>query len=80
MFNKPLQQQYGRQRKPETRKGLFNPLYEFLRKLNYRYTSIPSVFSLAKKLNLLLKHRTVVTSRFGHVLSDSVSGQSRGVI
>ena len=40
------------------------------RKLNYRYTSIPSVFSLAKKLNLLLKNTgTVVMSRVGHVLS-----------
>ena len=39
MFNKPLQQKYGRQRK-----------------LNYWYTRIPSVFSLAKKFNLLLKH------------------------
>ena len=50
MFNKPLQQKYGRQRK-----------------LNYRYTSIPSVFSLAKKLNLLLKHRNCghVTGRSG---------------
>ena len=38
MFNKPLQQKYGRQRK-----------------LNYRYTSIPSVFSLAKKVELIAK-------------------------
>ena len=51
MFNKPVQQKYGRQRK-----------------LNY--TSIPSAFSLAKKLNLLLKLRNCrVTSRVGHVLS-----------
>ena len=62
MFNKPLQQKYGRQRK-----------------LNYRYISMPSVFSLAKKLNLLLKHRYC-----GHVtgrscVEYSVWGQSRGV-
>ena len=41
MFNKPLDQKYGRQRK-----------------LNYRYTSISSVFS-----------GTVVMSRVSHVLS-----------
>ena len=63
MFNKPLQQKYGRQRK-----------------LNYRYTSIPSVFSLAKQLNLLLKHWYC-----GHVtgwscVEYSVWGQSRAVI
>ena len=53
MFNNPLQQKYGRQRR-----------------LSYRYTSIPSVFSLAKKMNLLLKHRNCrVMSRVGHVLS-----------
>ena len=52
MFNKPLQQKYGLQRK-----------------LNYWYTSMPSVFSLAKKLNLLLNTGTVVMSRVGHVLS-----------
>ena len=50
------------------------------RKLNYRYTSIKSVFSLAKRLNLLLKHRNC-----GHVtgrscLEYSVWGQSRGVV
>ena len=50
------------------------------RKLNYRYTSIPSVFSLAKKLNLLLKHRNC-----GHVTGwscgeYSVCGQSRGMV
>ena len=51
MFNKPLQQKYGRQRK-----------------LNY--TSIPSAFSLAKNLNLLLKHRNCrVTSQVSNVLS-----------
>ena len=49
MFNKPLQQKYGRQR---------------------NYTSIPSAFSLAKDLNLLLKHRNCrVTSQVGNVLS-----------
>ena len=48
MFNKRLEQKYGRQRK-----------------LNYRYTSMLLVFSLAKKLNT----GTVVTSRVGHVLS-----------
>ena len=32
-------------------------------------TGVPSVFSLEKKLSLLLKHWTVVTSRVGHVLS-----------
>ena len=63
MFNKPLQQKYGRQRK-----------------LNYRYTSIPSAFSFAKKLNLLLKHRNCghVTGRSG--VEYSVSGQSCGVV
>ena len=63
MFNKPLQQKYGRQRK-----------------LNYRYTSIPSVFSLAKKLNLLLKHRNCdhVTGR--SCVEYSVWGQTRGVV
>ena len=51
MFNKPLQQKYGRQRK-------------------LSYTSIPSAFSLAKDLNLLLKHRNCrVTSQVGNVLS-----------
>ena len=50
------------------------------RKLNYRYTSIPSVFSLAKQLNLLLKHWYC-----GHVtgwscVEYSVWGQSRAVI
>ena len=51
MFNKPLQQKYGRQRK-----------------LNY--TSIPSAFSLAKNLNLFLKHRNCrVTSQVGNLLS-----------
>ena len=48
MFNKRLEQKYGRQHK-----------------LNYRYTSMPLVFNLAKKLNT----GTVVTSRVGHVLS-----------
>ena len=52
MFNKPLQQKYGRQRK-----------------LNYRYTSIPSAFSFAKKLNLLLKHRNCGHALVGHVWS-----------
>ena len=53
MFNKPLQQKYGRQRK-----------------LNY--TSIPSAFSLAKKLYLLLKHRNCrVTSILGDPGADS---------
>ena len=57
MFNKPLQQKYGSQRK-----------------LNYRYTSFPSVFSLAKK------HRNC-----GHVtgrscVEYSVWRQSRGVV
>ena len=54
--------------------------YEHPRKLNYRYTSIPSVLSSAKKLNLLLKHRNC-----GHVtdwscVEYSVWGQSRGVV
>ena len=49
MFNKPLQQKYGRPRK-----------------LNYRYTSIPSVFSLAKKVELILKHRNC-----GHIKGRS---------
>ena len=48
---------------------LFNKKYGRQRKLNYRYTSMPLVFSLAKKLNLLLKHRNRGTSRVGHVLS-----------
>ena len=52
MFNKPLQQKYGLQRK-----------------LSYWYTSMPSVCSLAKKLNLLLNTGTVVMSQVGHVLS-----------
>ena len=64
MFNKPLQQKYR----------------SCQRKLNYRYISIPSVFSMAKKLNLLLKHWTC-----GHVMGRScveysVWGQSRGVV
>ena len=55
MFNRPLQQNYGRQHK-----------------LNY--TSIPSAFSLAKNLNLLLKHRNCrVTSQVGNVLSTVFS-------
>ena len=41
----------------------------YQRKLNYWYTSIPSVFSLIKKLNLLLNTGTVVMSQVGHVLS-----------
>ena len=52
MFNKPLQQNYGRQRK-----------------LNYRYTSIPSVINLAKKLNLLLKYRNCGHVTVAHALS-----------
>ena len=50
------------------------------RKLNYRYTSIPSAFSFAKKLNLLLKHRNCghVTGRSG--VEYSVSGQSCAVV
>ena len=39
--------------------------YGLQRKRNYWYTSMPLVFTLAKKLNT----RTVVTSRVGHVLS-----------
>ena len=63
MFNKPLQQKYGRQRK-----------------LNYRYTSIPSVFSLAEKLNLLLKHRNCGHIKGRSYVEYSVWGQSRGVV
>ena len=50
MFNKPLQQKYGRQRK-----------------LNYRYTSIPSIQYSAWRKGI--HWRTVVTSRVGQVLS-----------
>ena len=63
MFNKPLQQKYGRPRK-----------------LNYRYTSMPSVFSLAKKLNLLLKHRNCGHVKARSCVEYSVWGQSRGVV
>ena len=62
MFNKPLQQKYGRQRK-----------------LNYRYISIPSVFSLAKKVELIAK-TPELWSHQGSVMAEySVWGQSRGV-
>ena len=54
MFNKPLQQKYGRQRK-----------------LNYRYTSIPSVVQLGEKVELIAKtpelwsrHRSVMCGVF----------------
>ena len=56
MFNKPLQQKYGCQRK-----------------LNYWYTRMPSVFSLAKTLNLLLKHQNC-----GHVTGRSCVEHSVG--
>ena len=57
MFNKPLQQKYGRQRK-----------------LNYRYTSIPSVVQLGEKVELIAKtpERSCV--------EYSVWRQSRGVV
>ena len=48
MFNKPLQQKHGRQRK-----------------LNYWYTSIPSIsIQLGEKVELIAKHQNG-----GHVLS-----------
>ena len=53
--------------------------YRRQRKLNYWYTSIPSVFSLAKKLNLLLKHRNCGTSQVGHVLSIHEFGDNHMV-
>ena len=53
MFNKPRQQKYGRQRNSITGTPVFHR----------------SVFSLAKKLTLLLNTRTVVMSGVGHVLS-----------
>ena len=50
---------------------LFNKKYGRQRKLNYRYTSIPSVFSLAKKVELIAKtpelwsrHRSVMCGVF----------------
>ena len=56
MFNKPLQQKYGRQHK-----------------LNY--TSIPSAFSLAKKLYLMLKHRNCRTRHGSVMFGDNYVGK-----
>ena len=41
------------------------------RKLSYWYISMPSVFSLTKKLNLLLNTGTVVMSLVGHSVCDN---------
>ena len=50
------------------------------RELNYRYTSIPSVFSLAIKLNLLLKDRNCGNVTGRSCVEYSVWGQLRGVV
>ena len=57
MFNKPLQQKYGRQRK-----------------LNYWYTSIPSIsIQLGKKVELIAKHRNCGLVRGWSCVEHSVA-------